>query len=282
MLGTLIIVFREVIEAGLVVGIVLAVTRGLPGRGWWVSLGILAGVIGASIVAAFAGAISNAFEGSGQELLNAGILLVAVLMLMWHNAWMASHGREMAAELKAVGRSISTGERPPVALAVVVGVAVLREGSEIVLFLYGIVAAGTSAASMLLGGVLGLALGAVVAALGYFGLAAIPTRYIFRVTTGLISLLAAGLAAQAMQFLTQAGTVDVLGDQVWDTSGILEENSMVGRVLHTLVGYMDRPTELQILAYVTTLVLMVLLMWIAGSGHRKGHEAGKPGSVQAA
>ena len=56
----------------------LAATRGIPGRGWWVSLGILLGVLGAGVVAVFAGAISNAFAGSGQELLNAAVLIIAV------------------------------------------------------------------------------------------------------------------------------------------------------------------------------------------------------------
>src|SRR5471032_2364683 len=98
MLGALIIVFREVIEAGLIVGIVMAATRGVAGRGRWVSFGIGAGVLGAAVVAIFAGAISQAFEGAGQELFNASVLGIAVLMLMWHNAWMARHGREIAGD----------------------------------------------------------------------------------------------------------------------------------------------------------------------------------------
>src|SRR5439155_22046456 len=99
------------------------------------------------------------FEGSGQELLNATVLGAAVLMLMWHNAWMARHGREMAAEMTAIGQAVTTGTRPMTALAVVIGLAVLREGSEIVLFLYGVVATGTSAASLLMRGRLGCAAG---------------------------------------------------------------------------------------------------------------------------
>src|SRR6185369_13597600 len=107
-------------------------------------VGVVAGLAGAAVVALFAEAISNAFEGSGQELLNAAVLGTAVIMLMWHNAWMARHGREMAADMRAVGHDVTTGARPMTALAVVVGLAVLREGAEVVLFLYGIVAAGTS------------------------------------------------------------------------------------------------------------------------------------------
>ena len=72
MLGALIIVFREVIEAGLIVGIVLAAARGVAGRNMWVTIGVTAGVVGAAIVAIFAGAISTLFEGSGQEMFNAG------------------------------------------------------------------------------------------------------------------------------------------------------------------------------------------------------------------
>src|SRR5471030_2632113 len=237
MLGALIIVFREVIEAGLIVGIVLAATRGVAGRGRWVSIGIGGGVAGAAVVAMFAGVISEAFQGAGQELFNACILGVAVVMLMWHNAWMARHGREIAAEMKSIGTAVSEGAKPLTALAIVVGLAVLREGSEVVLFLYGIFASGTSGNALLLGGVLGIACGAAFTALTYFGLLAIPNRYIFSVTSWLIALLAAGMAAQSVQFLNNAGFAEDLGRTVWDTSWILSEGSLLGKLLHTLIGY---------------------------------------------
>jgi high-affinity iron transporter len=262
-LGALVIVFREVLEAGLIIGIVLAATRDLPGRGRWIALGVLAGLFGASIVALFAEGISNAFEGSGQELLNATVLGVAVVMLMWHNAWMARHGREMAADMAKVGLAVSAGSRPMTVLAVVVGLAVLREGAEIVLFLYGIVATGTSGPALLLGGALGVAAGAALTVLTYYGLLAIPHRYIFAVTAVLIALLAAGMAAQAVQFLDAAGLVDVLGNRLWDSSGWLPQNSLLGRLLHTLIGYTDQPTALQLIAYVATLAAMAALVRMA-------------------
>lgn len=82
MLGALIIVFREVLEAGLIIGIVMAATHGVAGRSRMVVFGVAAGVLGALVVAVFAGAISQAFEGSGQEMFNAAVLGVAVVMLM--------------------------------------------------------------------------------------------------------------------------------------------------------------------------------------------------------
>jgi high-affinity iron transporter len=269
MLGALIIVFREVIEAGLIVGIVMAATRGVVGRGRWISIGVGGGIIGATIVAMFAGVISDAFQGAGQELFNAGILGVAVVMLMWHNAWMARHGREIADEMRRIGNAVSEGAKPLTALAVVVGLAVLREGSEVVLFLYGIMASGTSGSALLVGGLLGIAGGAAFTALTYLGLLAIPNRYIFSVTSWLIALLAAGMAAQAVQFLNNAGVVVALDRTLWDTSWLLSEKSIFGRLLHTLIGYIDQPTEMQLLVYIATLFAMFLLMRIARYSPRR-------------
>ena len=263
MLGALIIVFREVIEAGLIVGIVLAATRGVFGRGRWVTIGIVAGVLGAAVVAMFAGVISDAFQGSGQELFNASVLGIAVIMLMWHNAWMARHGREIADEIRRVGAAVSEGSKPLTALSIVIGLAVLREGSEVVLFLYGIMAQGTSGSALLVGGILGIAAGAAFTALTYFGLLAIPSRHIFSVTTWLIALLAAGMAAQSVQFLNNAGLVVALDQTVWDSSWLLSEGSIVGKLMHILIGYTERPTEMQLLVYAAVLVAMYILMRIA-------------------
>ena len=266
MLGALIIVFREVIEAGLIVGIVLAVTRGLRGSRLAIAAGVLAGVVGAALVAAFAGAIGEALEGIGQEVFNATILIIAVVMLTWHNVWMASHGRELAADVKRVGEAVRSGSQSVVALGVVCAVAVMREGSEVALFMYGLVAAGGStAAELVIGSLLGLAAGVGVTALTYFGLAAIPQRRLFAVTTALISLLAAGLAAQAVLFLEQAGLLTMLSQTAWNTSWILSDTSLIGRVLHTLIGYSDQPSVLQVVVYAATLAVIVALTKTVGS-----------------
>lgn len=268
MLASLLIVFREVIEAGLIVGIVLAATKGVAGRGRWVGIGIVAGILGASLVAVFAGKIAGLFQGSGQEIFDASILLLAVAMLTWHNVWMAGHGRAMAREMRQVGAQVLAGERPMAALAVVVGIAVLREGSEVVLFLYGIASqGGTSTAALLGGGALGVAAGAVVTALMYYGLLAIPAHRLFAVTAGLITLLAAGMAAQAILFLQQGGYLEFLTSTVWDTSWLLKQDSLVGRLLHTLVGYNDSPNGAQVLVYAATILAIVLLTRIERARH---------------
>src|ERR1700757_2298506 len=136
MAGIAVLVFREVLEAALVVSVVFAATRGVPGRGRWIGAGILAGVLGSVAIALSAGVIADAASGMGQELFNASVLIAAVVMIAWHAIWMATHGREMAKQMKALGAEVSVGRRPLMALLIVVALAVLREGSEVVLFLY--------------------------------------------------------------------------------------------------------------------------------------------------
>jgi high-affinity iron transporter len=261
MLATLIIVFREILEAGLVVGIVLAASRGVSGRGLWVAGGCAGGVLGAIVVAGFASQIANAVQGVGQELFNATILIAAVCMLGWHNIWMSRHGRELAAESIRIGNDVRSGSRPLYALALVCGIAVLREGSEVALFLYSIaVAGGNSGAGMITGGVLGVIAGAMAGAGMYFGLLKIPLRHLFSTTSWLILLLAAGMASQAAAFLSAADVLPSLGNNRWDTSAILSENSLVGQLAHVLIGYTARPAGIQIVFYVATLLVIGSLM----------------------
>jgi high-affinity iron transporter len=261
MAGALIIVLREAIEAGLIIGIVLAATRGIPLRTRYIASGICGGLLGAAFVAGFAGALSSSLAGTGQEVFNAAVLGLAVIMLAWHNVWMARHGRQMSEQLRRLGSDVVSGSRSLAALGLVVGLAVLREGSEVVLFLYGIViSSGESRMSLLLGGVLGLLLGAGISALAYGGLAIIPPRHLFKVTSVLIAFMAAGMAAQSVAFLEQADIATMLGGIVWNSSSVIGDNSMAGRVLHTLLGYTGKPTQLQLLVYLATLGTIFGLM----------------------
>ena len=262
MLAAALIVFREVMEAGLIVGIVLAATQGVMHRGRWIAGGAVAGLIGAAGVAAVAERLSEIVAGSGQEVFNAAILIAASLMLSWHNIWMARHGRELSREMKALGSTVVAGDRTLLAMSMVVAVAILREGSEVALFLFGIAASGGGQpGSMLLGGLLGVASGAALSWLIYRGLMAIPTRSLFGVTNVLLALLAAGMAGQAAVYLANANLIPSLGVQVWDSSQVLADDSLAGKALHVLVGYSDRPMGIQVLVY------LFVLTALAAGGH---------------
>jgi len=264
MLATAVIMFREVLEAALIIAIVLGASRGIAGRGRWVAGGVGLGLLGASIVAILANVASSEFSGNGQAILNAVILLGAVAMLTWHNVWMSSHGRQMSAAISAVGSEVQDGTRPLTALLVITTAAVMREGSEAVLFLWAIAAGGEHAATMVTGGLGGVVAGVLVGLLLYLGLLRIPVRHFFGVTSWLILLLAAGLAAQAAGFLNQAGLLPALGNGVWNTSHILSQQSIVGQLLHILVGYIARPSGIEIVFYVGTLLTIFTLMHLRG------------------
>jgi high-affinity iron transporter len=257
MLASLIIVFREVMEAGLIVGIVLAATEGVRTRGRWIAGGVAAGTSGAILVALFTAALSNAFDGAGQEVFTAGILIFAVLMLTWHIAWMSGHAREMAREMREMGRAVRLGQRSLAALSVVVAVAVLREGAEVALFLWGIAAgSATSAIDMASGGVAGLAMAAALSWLLYRGLVAIPLKNLFSFTNGLIALLAAGMAGQAASILHGVDLLPGWGEQLWDTSAVISDDSLAGRTLHALIGYAAQPCGIQAAAWLGTLAML--------------------------
>ena len=276
MFATAVIVFREVLEAALLIGIIAAATRSIPGRNRWLFAGIMAGLAGSALVAASTDAIAGMAEGIGQEIFNALVLGIAVLMLAWHNIWMSSHGKAMAAEATNVGRAIRDGQQERSILFIVVGMAVLREGSETVLFLYAVSASEPSGMSaILLGGLIGVLSGIAVGYTVYAGLLRVPLRWFFMATGMLVLLLAAGMASQAAHFLIQANLLPSLATPFWDTSIALPVSSVPGMLLHSLVGYDPRPAGMQLIFYIITLVIIATGMRLASRSVQfkthKGH-----------
>ena len=264
MLGTALIVFREVLEAALIIGLVAAATRGIPARGRWLTGGVALGLAGSALVAFGMEGIAQFADGVGQELFNACILGIAVLMLAWHNIWMSVHGQALAADARSIGGEIRDGRKTLSVLLIVVAVAVLREGSESVLFLYGVALSGTSTlGEMYFGGALGIAGGAAIGITLYLGLMRIPLRWFFTATSLLVLLLAAGMAAQAARFLVQADLLPALASPLWDVSSVLPNESPFGALLHGLIGYDARPAGIQVAFYLAVAVAIAAGMkWV--------------------
>lgn len=256
MAAVALLVFREVLEAALIVSIVFAATRAVPGRTLFIASGIAFGVVGALLVALGAGFISNLAGGVGQDLFNAAVLLSAVVMIGWHVVWMSTHGREMALQMQAVGCAVKAGSRSLAVLLSVVALAVLREGSEIVLFLYGMAAGGIGASGLVGGIALGICGGSLMGIALYFGLLRIPLRHFFSVTNAMLMLLAAGLASDAAGFLVQSDRLPAWGTQIWNTSHFLSDDSVLGKTFGILIGYKAAPAGIQIAFYLATLALL--------------------------
>ena len=255
MFPTATIVFREIIEVALVIGIVMAATRGLPGRVNLILAGLGVGIVGSIAIAFFTGTISQAINGIGQELFNAAVMFIAVGFLSWTVIWMKIHGRELAQNLKAVGVDVMSGKKSSYILIAVVALATFREGAEIALFTYGMSASGAFGVhEIALGGLIGAAGGAIIGTLLYLGLLKAAQRYLFTVTSWMLIVLTAGMAAQGANFLIAAGILPPLIPQIWDTSALISGNSFIGETLKVLVGYTPRPTGMELIFYAAVLI----------------------------
>ena len=260
MLSTAIIIFRETIEIAMILGIVLVATRNLPKRLPWIAAGFFGGAMGAGLVALFTQTISNAVSGIGQELFNAAILFVAALMIGSTVLWMHKHAREMSMHLKQVGQNVTAGALPLYSLSVIIGLSMLREGAEIVMFLYGMLLSGQNSASIVSGALAGLGFGTAIGVMLYYGLLKIPARHTLKVTSWLLILLVAGLMSQCAGYLSAAGYFESYSEALWDTSWLLSQDSIAGKTLHSLVGYSATPSSIQLIFYGATLLLILSLM----------------------
>ena len=259
--GVAVLMFREVLEATLIVSILVCrhtrrgatgMVRDRPGIGL--------GIAGALLVAMGASLLARLASGFGQEIFNACVLLSAVLMIGWHVVWMSKHGRELAQHMEAVGSAVKAGSSSLTLLLAVVAIAVLREGFEIVLFLYCMAIGGIGAAGLVGGIAWGIGAGVLLGFALYFGLLRIPVKHFFTVTNWILVLLASGLASTAARFLVRGDLLPSWGTQVWDTSGLLSNGSLAGQTLGILIGYDASPAGIQLVFYATTLLLLVVGM----------------------
>lgn len=283
MLSTAIIIFREAFEIALILGVLLAATRGSCGRKRWVLSGLAAGTLGSMLVAYFAQSISQMAEGMGQELFNAAVLLLAAFLIGWTVVWMARYGRTMTQHFKEVGRAVCEGQKPLYTLGVVVALAVLREGSEIVLFIFGLSASGEAVPAIVSGSAIGALAGVAAGGVIYYGLIKISPKHFFSVTSWLLIFLAAGMVSQAAGYLSAGGFIPELVPQVWDSSAWLPESGWAGQVLHALLGYSERPSGIQLASYLITAGGIVsVLKWFGSAPQPKKSGAGTGQKMAAA
>jgi len=273
MISSLVIVFREMLEMVLVVGVLMAATRGMPGSRQWIGLGVFGGLMGAAFFGLFMEQMESAFEGDGEYIFNAVVLLTASVLIAWTVFWMSRHGREMADHMKQVGCSVKQGQLPLRALAVIAFSAVMREGSEAAFFLFGAVQGiAEEGFSLLIGGLTGASIALLVGGLLYFGLVRIPVKQLFSVAGWLLMLLAAGMASQAAWNLVVIEWLPPLVDTVWNLSSTLSQDSLPGELLHVLIGYDDRPSGLQVIVFVVSLTILVSLYYRLQSDTRSAHK----------
>ncbi|MDQ6991268.1 MAG: FTR1 family protein [Mariprofundaceae bacterium] len=260
MISSWIIVFREVLEMALVLGVLLAATKGAQHSRRWIGFGAFIGFLGAVIVAFLMEEMESSVHGNGEFIFNAVLLSLAACLLAWTVLWMSQHGRDMTMRMQQIGSSVTAGDLPTTALFVVALSAVMREGSEAVFFLFGAAESGNSDAwNIVWGSLLGMLSGAGVGYILYRSLLHIPMQSLFRVLAWLLMFLAAGMASQAAANLTMIEVLPPLVEILWNTSSWLPVESIIGEVLHVMIGYDDQPNGMQVLVFAVFLMGMIVL-----------------------
>lgn len=248
------IVWRESVEALLVVGILYSWLsqsadgrRGLP----WLWGGVAGGLLLAGALAAVLLGIASWLSDSGQEWFQTLMALAACALVVQMVVWMRRHGRGLKRELET-GASAQVGSQQWWGLFALVAIAVAREGSETVVFLYGTILASQEKGDI--GAMLLAGAGGFVAALLTFWLLQLGGRIItwrrfFKLTEILLLLLASALLVSATDRLIALEVLPTLVDPVWDTSGLLDTSGGLGKVLADFAGYRAMPALSQLLIW---------------------------------
>lgn len=247
LVNSVIIVLREVLEAALMIGVLLAVSRFLQLSSRWVFFALLFGLSGAMAYGYFLDPVSELFEGVGQELFNAALqfaIFSVLAVIVFHIA-------------RHLGEPRNQGSLLPVLMAIAVALGVTREGSEIFIYVLGFVQLNDFFSSVGLGSLTGACIGFSVGVLFYYFLLALPDRRALLVALVLLSLTASGLCAQATKLLIQADWITI-SRPLWDMSGILPEDSLPGQLLYALIGYEASPSATEVAVHVTSLAVVAL------------------------
>ena len=258
MSAAFLIVFREMLEMTLILGMLLAVCRDWADR-VWIALGALLGLCGAWIVALFMEQLEGALDGNGEFLFNAGLLLMASVMLVLTMIWLGRQGVAWRQRTQAVSRQLESGRMPGLPLAMLGFAAVIREGAETVFFMFSLWH-GNQMQALWTGGMFGAVAAFLLGAAVYRQLIKVRLKTLFALMSWLLAFVAAGLASQAVYYLVLMDWLPPLVEHVWDFSSWLPRESLAGTLLRVLFGYDEAPSGMQMLTFFLYLALALVLV----------------------
>jgi high-affinity iron transporter len=259
-LANVLIGLREGLEAGLVVGILVAYLHKIDRRDVLPRLWI--GIGGAILLSLTVGAVltfgPSTLSFQAQEILGGVLSIVAVGMVTWMTFWMVRHARGLSAELRAdVDRAVR--QRSALALVVVGIVSVGREGVETALFVWASVNAGANAALGTLGAVLGILIAVVLAYLIYRGLVRIDLGRFFFWTGIFLIVVAAGVLAYGVGDLQEAGVLPGITVHAYNVAAVVSPTSWYGALLAGVFNFDPEPTVLQVAVWIAYVVITLIV-----------------------
>jgi high-affinity iron transporter len=246
LLSSVIIVLREVLEAALLFSLLMVLSRRLGISCRWVIAALVIGLLTAAIYGFNIDLVSEWFDGVGQEVVNA-LLQGTIYLLLSALAVITVRYRR--------GFDVSESLIMMLMFASVM-LAIVREGSEIMIYMSGFMQVTDLLLPVMAGSAIGAGIGVSVGAVFYYALLNLGGRTAAITGAVLLILVAAGMASQAAQQLIQA---DWLPSQypAWDSSWLLEEQSVTGQLFYALVGYEATPSPLQVFIHIMAIALLV-------------------------
>ena len=248
------IVWRESVEALLVVGILNAWLSGRDtatrqaGRRWlWA--GVASGIVGAIALAWVLTVFEDVLSEDGRQMFQTAMVLAAAALIVQMVVWMRRNGRTLKRDMETALTG-AAAKQSWWGVYFLAGLAVLREGSETVVFLWGSLAGKTldTLGAPLLAALLGFGAAIASYALLQLGGRVLSWRLFFRVTEVMLLCLAAALVVTGADGLIDLGWLPSLG-RAWDTSALLPDNGIAGGLVSALTGYRARPSGLEVIAF---------------------------------
>jgi high-affinity iron transporter len=264
MLASLLISFREGLEAALIIGIILGYLRktgAAQSKNRYVWVGVFSAILLSIVLAAILQLVGLELEGWMEEAFEGTTMLLAAGVLTWMIFWMRRQSLFMKSSLEHHVHE-ATLAKDYWGLVGVAFISVFREGVETALFLTAAAFAGDGSGT-LLGGSLGIMTAIIAGYLIYASTSSLNLKRFFNITSFLLLLFAAGLVAHGVHEFQEAGLLLTIEEHVWDTNAFLNENSPLGEFLKTLIGYNGNPSFLEVVAYwgYWALVLLGMRLW---------------------
>ena len=255
---TFVIVFREALEASLIVGIILTVLARMNQKKYFPHVFASSALaIGISIVAGFALLrLTESAQGDWSKIIEGGISLLACCILTYMVFWMDTQARNIKPEIESQLET-AISQKEYWTILTLPFLAIFREGAETVLFLSA-VAAKNSAAVSTIGAVFGFILAVIIVAAIFIGGKRIPLKPLFKGTSIFILFIAAGLLAYGIHELQEVGWIPELIYPLWNINHILNEKEGIGAFLKGIFGYNGNPSLIEVVMYV---VYMVSVFW---------------------
>ena len=251
-------VFRELLEIILFIGLLIGGTRNIIDSRKYICLGVIIGIIGSIIMSLLLNQILKSFSGLGDEYMQILASIFTVLFIYWTIVVISQYNHGLSSKVKSISKKVEVGETGKISLTLTIALIIFREGAEIIIFLYSVIQAQLIPIHSYISGItLGFTAALLLGFIFYRGLVKISLKYVFKITAILLAFMAASLASRAAGIATSVGMIEFLNENLWDSSWLLSNDSVIGKLAYGIFGYIDNPNGLQMICYFA--VLSVIL-----------------------